>query len=91
MTQMVLPYAYRSTRRTEPLPAPQSRWRLFGAEFTTAVVVNLGPAGDPVRQVDRGVMMTAAASSAVSVGPQTRLVAVRPSITSWSYSSLIRG
>ncbi|SDS74732.1 hypothetical protein SAMN04489716_1513 [Actinoplanes derwentensis] len=79
---MALPYAYPSTRRAALGDTTPARWRLFGAEFATALAVNLGPAaGQPVP--DHGVMMTAAAPGAVIVGAQTRLVAVQPSITSW--------
>lgn len=82
---MALPYAYPSTRRAVPADTIPARWRLFGAEVTTAVVVTIGPAAapSPSRFTDRGVMTTQAAAGAVIVGPQTRLVAVQPSITSW--------
>ncbi|GAA1630195.1 hypothetical protein [Actinoplanes couchii] len=85
MTQMALPYAYPSTRRAAAADTSPARWRLFSAEFATAVVVNLGSDSTPppYRSTDRGVMMTAAPAGAVLVGPETRLVAVQPSVTSW--------
>jgi len=86
MTQMAFPIAYPSARRVEAVSTSQARWRLVGAEFATALVVNLGPATtEPAyRHADRGVMVVAAARGTVIAGPETRrLVAVQPSITSW--------
>lgn len=88
MTQMALSMTYPSTRRAgRPAGAPGSRWRLRGAEFTAALVVTLGTGPGAVRRaarlIDRGVVTTAAAPGAVVVGPDTRLIAVQPSITSW--------
>lgn len=80
---MTISYAYPTIRRAEPVPAPPSPWRLFGAGLATAVVVTLGPTGEPLAAADHGVVTTSAGPGTVIVGPRTRLVAVQPSITSW--------
>ncbi|GGN92853.1 hypothetical protein GCM10010112_80450 [Actinoplanes lobatus] len=64
MTQMTFPMTFPATHRPAAAPAPASRWRLLGAEFATALVVNLGarPETDQTRSryADRGTLVAPA-------------------------------
>ncbi|MBO3739361.1 hypothetical protein [Actinoplanes flavus] len=64
MSQMTVPMTFPATRRPAAAPAAVSRWRLFGAAFATALVVDLGArprTGQTLsRYADRGALVSPA-------------------------------